>query len=329
MGKEDDKLLDDLLASELKVEDDDPAGKLPTVEDIAALQEQLDEANKEKHGLLQSVKAERQKRQELSGRLSQLTDTVNTILETKQNAPAPQPSADPTQSTPSVGGIPVTFTEDGEGFIDPKQLNEWASPYQQRINELEQQLQLTSNTHNAEAEAEKVKASIIGEDERYHLANSKYQAARKWATDRVMDFIQTQGINRQLSSGEALDYVFDKATQDEFKAQFPELNPVDIITAEDSQHHFRTMLNNVADAMTPVTPEPVAEPNANMDSRFQKVLNKPSGLGNAANAQAGALSITEKVGNLAVDDILNLTDTQIQALEAAMSKEEKTDGVKF
>jgi hypothetical protein len=58
-----------------------------------------------------------------------------------------------------------------------------------------------------------------------------------------------------------------------------------------------------------------------MDSRFQKVLNKPSTLGNQANAKAGQLSVLEKVGNLKTEDIMNLTDAQIEALMELSSKE--------
>jgi hypothetical protein len=58
-----------------------------------------------------------------------------------------------------------------------------------------------------------------------------------------------------------------------------------------------------------------------MDSRFQKVLDKPSTLGNQANAKAGQLSALEKVGNLKTEDIMNLSDAQIEALMELSSKE--------
>jgi hypothetical protein len=58
-----------------------------------------------------------------------------------------------------------------------------------------------------------------------------------------------------------------------------------------------------------------------MDSRFQKVMNKPSTLGNQANAKAGQLSVLEKVGNLKTQDIMELSDAQIDALLKLASTE--------
>lgn len=314
-----DKLLEDELNAELETKDDEFS-----MEDFKALQAQVDELNKEKHGLLKAKQAEVQKRQELSGRLNQLTETVNQILETR-SAAAPQ---EPAAAQASSKGIPITFDDDGEAFLAHDDANAIVAPYQQRIDQLEKELQLSSASQNAEAEAERVKASIVGEDERYYLANSKYQAARKWVVDRVLDFQEAQGLSGEVTSGFALDYIFDNDSAEEFNQRYPGMNLVDVVTAEDSQHHFRTTLNNIAEAVAPQTPEPT-EPRQRMDGRFQKVLNKPSGLGSATNAQAGALTITEKVGNLSVDDIMNLSDDHVRALEEAMGNEEKADGVKF
>jgi hypothetical protein len=323
--QEDGDLLDDILGDQ--IEPDDSVSKLPTGEDIETLQEQIEALNKEKHGLLQSAKSERRKRQEVSGRLNQLTDTVNDIL-TKRNTAADilQQQAGP--KTPA--GIPVTFTDDGEAYVDPSKVQTLIEPYQSRINELERTIQLNNDRAANVMEADKVKNAIIGEDERFFTVNSRYQAARKWVNDQVIDFSRQNGINHELTSGQALDFVFNKELQDEFGERFEDIDLVDVVTAEDSQHHFRQMLANTADAMlsepTPATTklEPIRG-----DSRFQKVLKKPSGLGNQANAKAGALTISEKMASLTTEEILGLTDAQAEAFQKAILEEEKTDGVKF
>ncbi len=200
-------------------------------------------------------------------------------------------------------------------------------PYQSKINELEQSLQLTKQATAADQEAEKVKSAIIGEDERFFTAHSKYQAARKWVSDQVVDFSRQSGINHELTSGQALDFVFNKELQSEFGEKFEDMNLVDVVTAEDSQHHFRQMLTNTVEAGEPTTDDSKLDPK--IDSRFQKVLNKPSGLGNQANAKAGVLSISEKMASLTTEEILGLTDAQAAAFEKALLEEEKSDGVKF
>lgn len=313
-------LLDELLEDIDEEEDDDGTGSLPSNDDIKALQEKLLSVEKEKNGLLQDVKSERRKRQDMSGRLAQLTDTVNGVLSTRQ-----QLAADPLSMPGSKpAGIPVEFDDDGDGQISTAAIQNLLTPYEQEIQNLKLQLQQTSSSHDAQREAENIKRSIIGEDERFDTASRKYDSARRWVVDQVTDFAQQRQIGRALTSGEALDYVFDDRLENEFKAQFPELRLDDIVTAEDSQRHYRNTLSHIAEALTP------KENNSpTMDGRFQKVLNKPSGLGNTTNAKGGELSIAEKVGNLATDDIMSLSDAQIAALHRAMAADENSDGVRF
>jgi hypothetical protein len=64
------------------------------------------------------------------------------------------------------------------------------------------------------------------------------------------------------------------------------------------------------------------------DSRFQKVLNKPSGLGETANAKA-EVSVVEKAGNLGSIDIMALSDEAAEQLEKAMLREENAEGITF
>ncbi len=205
-------------------------------------------------------------------------------------------------------------------------MDEMLSPYQQQIRDLEAKLQQTDNRTTQLDEAERVRQSIIGEDERYGTAAGKYRAARKWVEDAVLNFANANNVNRPLQSGEALKYVFDSELRSEFADEF-DLDIVDIVIAEDSEDLFRRVLGTIADKMSPVdalTPKEDA-----MDSRFQKVLNKPSTLGSNANAKAGSASVLEKVGNMNTADIMDLTDAQIEALLKLSAREEKSDGIQF
>jgi hypothetical protein len=218
-------------------------------------------------------------------------------------------------------GIPVTYDDDGHGWIDPNHIQSMAdqliSPWAERVNELEDALQRTNAATSAQSQAEKVKASIIGEDERFGLASGKYRAARKWVEDVVADYAAENGIKGVISSSEALGYM-DQYTRNEFAKQFPEIDIIDVTIAEDSEDLFRRALSNIAEKLTPAEP---TTPNAGLDSRFQKVLNKPSSLGNQTNAKAGQLSVLERVGSLNTDDIMSLSDKQIDSLMELARKE--------
>ena len=315
-------LLGDLLNDEIE---DGNADLLPSADDFKSLQEQVEALEKEKQGLLAATKEERRKRQAASERMASLEGAVSGILSQRQQQ-GMESLSEAESADARKKGIPVRYDDDGNAWVDPSAMTEILSPYQQQIQDLEAKLQRANNQYSAQDAAERVRQAIIGEDERYGAASGKYRAARRWVEDAVVDFAKANNVDRPLQSGEALKYVFDSQMRKEFTDQFG-LDIVDIVIAEDSEDLFRRALGNIANTMAPadaLTPKGEA-----MDSRFQKVLSKPSALGNNANAKAGSTSVLDKVGNMNTADIMDLSDAQIEALLSLSEREEKSDGIKF
>jgi hypothetical protein len=319
-------LLSELMDDEESVQtnllsDDDNA------EDVQALKTQVEALEKEKQGLLAATKAERTKRQATAGRLEQLETAVSGILSQRQQKGMESLSVHEAAEAQKKG-LPVIYDDDGNGWVDQDAVRQLVSPYEQKIMDLENKLQQVSSASQAQDAADKVREGIIGEDERYGYAASRYRAARKWVEDQVFDFAKENGVKRALTSGEALDYVLDKELRDEFTELFKNVDIVDVVTAEDSQDHFRRMLRNVADATYPKEDEESILTNKT-DSRFQKVLRKPSNLGRNANAKAGQLSVMDRVEHLSSQDINDMSDKDIETLMKAIQREEKEDGIRF
>jgi hypothetical protein len=189
--------LDDILLEDPSAKgDNDPL----TSEKVKELEAQIDELAKEKQGFLTGIKDERRKRQELKGRLDQVTATIDDILVQKQATAEPTPAADPN----AIDGITVEFTDDGDAYIPNSKLDAITSKYEEKIAELEEMLQQTNVNVEAEQAAQQIINSIVGEDERYNTAYSKYQTARNWVNQRVIDYQRTNNIQGQLTSGQAL-----------------------------------------------------------------------------------------------------------------------------
>ena len=317
-------LLSDLLEDEEVIETDLLSD---STEDVEALKTQIESLEKEKQGLLAATKAERTKRQATAGRLEQLENAVTGILSQRQQKGMESLSVHEA-SVAQKKGLPVIYDDDGNGWVDQDAVRNLVSPYEQKIMDLETKLQQVNNASQAQDAADKVREGIIGEDERYAFAAGRYRAARKWVEDVVFDYAKENGVKRALTSGEALDYVLDKELRDEFSELFKGIDVIDVVTAEDSQDHFRRMLSHVADATYPKEEEQQL-PSSRMDSRFQKVLNKPSNLGRNANAKAGQLSVMDRVQNLKPSDITSMSDKDIDTILQAMAREEKEDGIRF
>jgi hypothetical protein len=316
-------LLANLLDDEISAAEGNNTPVGEPSEDFKALQAQVEELERERAGLLKAKQAETRKRQESIERLSQLEGAVSGILSQRQQQGMESVTENQAADARKMG-IPVNYDDDGNGWIDrsglTNVLSEYVTPYEKRINELETMLQQTSAANVAQTQAEKIKASIIGEDERYGAASGRYRAARKWVEDVVQDYATANGINTTINSGEALSTILDSSYRAEFAKQFPGLDIIDITIAEDSEDLFRRALGNIASTLDTKEEENLLAPKG-MDSRFQKVMNKPSTLGNQANAKAGQLSVLEKVGNLKTQDIMELSDAQIDALLKLASTE--------
>lgn len=306
--------LADLLMPKEEPKVDDVTFDPKEVSDLKAVVEQM---KTEKQGLLKATQEERRKRQEMKGRLDQVTTTVNSILEQRESLADSQSQAAKDEAT--LDGIPVEFTEDGDAFVPTDKLNSLTSKYEDEIAALKDELYATRDSQASQVEYDQAVAAMVGEKPEYAEAHRRYQASRKWISDRVTDWSKQNNVNRPLTSGEALTHVLDKDAELEFKEQFPDLDMVSITTAEDSPWHFKTMLQKTSDALN----ELVAAPK---DSRFQRVVNKPSSLGKSANAQGGQPSLTEKLGSLSATDILKFSDAEIDALSRHLSEEEK-DGI--
>jgi hypothetical protein len=308
---EDDDILSDLFMDE--PENDDNPGFDPA--EVKSLKDQIAQLQKQNNGLIQTVKADRRKKQEATGRLDALTAQVNSILSARQQAEQQLAMASSDDDR-----IEIDITDDGDAFIPKNKLNDIVSPLQQRIDQLEEQLQLTTSQNSAAQEAEQLMQSLIGEDERYSAVYPKYRSARKWANDKVIEFQRDNNIRGTLSSGQALTHVFDDDAMSEFQQRFPGLDLPTVITAEDSTWHFKQMLSKAAEN---------AIPKVEPDARFRQVINKPSGLGKSANAKGGELSLSERVGQLSATDILSLTDDQIEALQKFQQMDEQKEGIRF
>lgn len=282
--------------------------------EFTALKEALEEQKKINRGLLNTVKSDRRKRQEYKGRLDTLAETVDSIL-TRRNELEKQIGGDSDDDL-----IQIDVTEDGDAFLPKSKLNEIIEPFQAKINELEERLQLSNQQYDSERESDELRNSLIGEDERYGAVYPKYKSARKWINDRVIEFQRENNIRGQLTSGQALTHVFDDQLASEFQSKFPGMDLAAVTTAEDSEWHFKNMLKTTANSLFA---------NREPDARFRQVMSKPSGLGKSANAKGGELSLSERVSAMTATDIMSLSDAQIEALNKYMQNDEQKEGINF
>jgi len=288
-------------------------GETVTKEDLDALKAELAQAKKENHGMLQELKGDRAKRQRAQTELAELRGTVNGILKNR-NA-----ELDKTVVPEEALRTAVTYDDDGDAYVElDKATKPMFDDLKNEIKELKNFITQTNQATQASAQGDALIASIVGEKPEYGAAYGTYQAAHKWLDNRVVAWQNANGVTEPMSGGQALDFVFQD--DKEFNEAFPTLNIADILLAEDSEYQLRQMLHNVTEGSNPDFKKP--------DTRFQKLMKQPSGLGANANAKT-EISVVEKAGNLAATDIMALSDEAAEQLEKAMAREESSEGIKF
>lgn len=303
-----DELLEGLDDGEEK--DDDKLDLDDKPEAVKELETKIAELEKKNMGLLNETKAQRRKRQETEGRLDKLTGTVESILNKVQ-----APSSTDGGEKPKGDKVILDYDDDGNPVLDTSVLSGVNNQLNERIANLEALLQASVQQQQNTEDASKVIDAIVSEDEAYSGAYQKYRGARKWVEDKVVEFQNENNLEGLMSSGQALDHVFGEDLEGEFKSKFPGLDLERVVTAEDSQRHFRNTLASIT-ASAEHSPDDVEKGN-----RFKKVLAKPSSLGGAANQKGAQLSAVEKLANLTSEDIIGLSDADVARIEKALARE--------
>ena len=283
---------------------------------------------RERAGLLKGITEERKKRQEFQRRLDTLTGTVNTILDKRSNQ-----DADESGEKKKQVAIPIEVDEEGNDVLPVDKLDVILSPYKKEIENLRQMISANQQYTQSQTEQNRALQEILGEDEQFPKAYQKYTKARNWANQRVVEWQQDNGYSGAMTADQALDYVFTPELEAEFQEAFPGADLDSIVGM--GQRAFRKSLKSLI-SKTPETPsddEPEDDKKKDRkkeeQSRFQKVLKKPSGLAESRNSKKGQLSVAERASSLSAKDFLELTDKEAEMLEQALLDEEKSDGVKF
>lgn len=282
----------------------------------------LERLQRENAGLLKGMKEERKKRQDFQSRLDVLTGTVNAILE-KRGKGAADPDSGDSKKKPVIA---IEVDEDGNDVLPVDKLETVLSPYKQEIMNLRQLISAQHNIAQNDKTNDKALQIILGEDERYPKAYTKYSKARNWANQQVVEWQQENGWQGPMTGEQALEMVFEGNLEAEFSKQFPGAD-LEAVVGQ-TKRSLRKALKSFAEP-TSAEGETATQKDKGTGSRFQKVLNKPSGLAGARNAKGGNLSVTEKVGELSSIDIMSLSDKEADALMEALLAEEKSGGIKF
>lgn len=272
-----------------------------TQEKEVDLGEKVEGLEKTVSGLKHGISAERGKRQELQGRLSQVSELF-------QNAQTVRK-----EETSKPSNIPVEIDEDGNAFILPEVLK---SAIVTENKALQDKVAMLEHSYTQGTQAVAVQnqlSAVISEKPEYREAFGQLQTANVAANKMFADYIQTNGINPPQSFDEAMD-IIEQAGLDQ---EFAKSHSVDIetaITAFARPRQMRKALNTISSGGKSSQEKTM--------KTLQALGDKPSSHVGRGGSPGGTDLTLDKIANLSNDDFLDLSDAQMSKIDRLLKAEE-------
>lgn len=264
--------------------------------------DELEGLKKTVSGLKHGISAERGKRQELQGRLSQVSD----LFESAKGKQQPDENV-------IDENIPVQFDDDGNAFISPKDFKALSRAEIQAVEDKLANLeQVHAQNINANA-AQKQFDNVVSESPENTQAFSQLQAARNYADKLFGEHIMTSGITPPRSIDEAMDIIERDGIDVAFSKKFPGVDIESSIVAFTSPRQMRKALKGIV--------KHTSGKQESMSS-LKSLSSKPaSHVGRSGSP--GKVDLTlDTIANLSSEDFLNLSNTEINKINRLLRDSE-------
>jgi arsenate reductase-like glutaredoxin family protein len=142
-------------------------------------------------------------------------------------------------------GLRVSYTEDGEAYVDEKELHQLTGPRDAKINQLEQALIQSQAASNQRAAAQETIDSILAQKDSYKTAHATVQKARTWINEVVSAYMAENGIQGSLTSSQVVDLLAGTEVEKEFHDEFGQVDLIDVVFADASKQQYQRALDSI------------------------------------------------------------------------------------
>jgi hypothetical protein len=274
-----------------------------------SLDERLAELEKANKGLLQTVTAEREKRQRFEGAYNQLNNIVTETIAKRERKPEPEPKREPRK-------IPVSYDEDGNPFIEEDALAELVEERTKPLGtSLEDEKAYRELQHR---QAQKNQAidhqirSVVMEEEGYDVAYNDLKKAIEFTVVELAEYMRENGIQARhdMGTGAMIDVASGTRVEKAFNERFPQIELDQVIRAFESRADLRRALKRFKDSAKPKIEK------TGIDSNLKKIANKANNLSNVRNQKSPAPGDTlEDLAEKYSGSIEEMSDSEYDAFK--------------
>jgi len=182
---------------------------------LSTLNSRLEEIEKANKGLLETLKAERRKRQELQERFSQISEVLTAVQLRKQLDQEEQ------QKKAKPNAIPIEIDEEGNPLLPVDKLKE---VLKEEIEPLQQEVIITKEQQIQQQQIERIEKEvqrILSEDPAYPKAME--ELSNEWQDVNALfdNFLESTELPPPQDPQTALDMLYSSGIEQEFQKRYP------------------------------------------------------------------------------------------------------------
>jgi len=287
-------------------------------ESIDSLAQKVEALAKEKDGILKELLSTRQAKHELKGKIDAITEMMAAAKSNREEMIA-DGAEDAVDGVKTKGGIPVSFDEDGNPFIDTKDMPKFDSAEMVELKKELAGLKNQSFHQQAVDQNQRILAEVIGNDERYAGAYQRVQQAYQYLDNKTGEVMRQYGLSLQTTSLDEVMALLEKEHGGDFADQFPGLD-IDVIveactTGPNGLLRPRKVQRALKDA--------VADGGNGADQKIKNLkfmAGKPSNLGGARNQKGASGRTLNDIADMDVKDFESMPNAAFKQLERALAR---------
>ena len=291
-------------------------------ESIESLSKRVEALAKEKDGMYKEMLSERKTRQELKGRLDAITELMAQAQANREKAVNAGAEAAVEGSVKTSQGIPVSFDENGNPFVNPKDIPKGTDSAEMAA--LKKELAALKNQQFYQQAVDKnqqILAGVLGKDERFPLAYAQVQQAYRYldaATDHIIksNGLDVDGVNLDDMLG-----MLEEEYGDEFDDKFPGLRMDLVVEACTSGANGLLRPYKVQKALSVAANHLAGTTKGKQQLKNLQVLTgKPGNLSGMRNQKGTVGRTLGDIANMSVSDFERMSDADFDKLQRAIMR---------
>lgn len=323
LDDDNDSAVDDELNKALEDEADNDADESSDddqKDDDISVEERLALLEKENKGLKKDIVKVRHDRREAREREARIKELIREVASEKKGSQTDDKTGADAKDSLENLKLAIEYDDDGNPYVPADALAEILKGQEKKISETKEEIAARLEQEEAYRRVQSEIKSVLEKDEAYPKVFSKVEKLVGDLNEKVKQIQIDRDEPGLLTPDQALDLLEQEGVLEEWQKENPGVDPDIIVNAFTSKRSLNRALSVLKKLEVPED-DKGSDRKLGLDQRALDKLNKkPSSPGKGGTKYTE--SIVERIGKSSAEDLLNLSDKDVERLMARMRQEE-------